>query len=436
MKLVLAALIAVLVLPEAVARLRLRAVAPPAGVFELYAAGDSTVAGEPFDRRLSFPASVKAMFPGGIGGRPVEVVNLARPGDSMYPQAIAVREAMRMRRRGNPAAVLIYCGHNERFTEDRKPGALESQYVAARSVALRWSAFAAWAIPSLERALRARGTRTLGTYERGLRDAIEASLAAGAVPVVSTLVSNLTEVEPTVDCGREDPKKIAALVKKGDWASWKGEAPCLAPLASYFLAKKAEKAGDLKAAENAYWEAVTEDPGNGFGRGTPAQNELIRRLAAEYRIPLVDSVALFTAASPRGLLGAKLFSDGHHPSLEGHLLLARGYAAALSERFGAPASKPETPEEALRRVRSDGTDLAAARLYSGRWLLTVSVGHPSPLGRLALAKRAFADAAALDPSDPRPKLGLELVATDADGAWLMKDDAAARIEPLGRPKRP
>jgi hypothetical protein len=419
-----------LVLAEGACRAYLCSRAQPDGAFELYAIGGSTTAGEPYDRRLSFPALVDAMFDSSIGGRRIVVDNLSRPGDSIYPQAIALSSRLRFRNKSNPAAVLIYSGHNEHFTAYRTEGRLAKAYVSLRSALLGRSFLVSAAAPALERALRARGTRSLATYERDMRSAIEASLENGAVPILSTLVSNLSEIEPTLDCGSMTRDALIALVRSG-----RPSDPCLRPLADFRLAKLAEASGDFRGAAAGYWKVVDEDPHNGFGRATTEQNALVRRLAAEYKVPLVDAVALFAAASPHGLIGPGLLSDGHHPSLEGYLILARAYSEALSRAFHEPVKRPlKSAAEALVRARYDAIDLAAARLYSGRWLLRASVGHPAPFGRMVLAKRSFEDAAALDPDDLRARLGLALVEANADGLLLLDGNAARLVERLGLPR--
>jgi hypothetical protein len=68
-----------------------------------------------------------------------------------------------------------------------------------------------------------------------------------------------------------------------------------------------------------------------------------REVAARYpRAILVDGQAVLAAASPGGILGDRLFLDAMHPSVPGHVLLARGILAALAARraFGWPEGKP------------------------------------------------------------------------------------------------
>lgn len=385
------------VLLEGAYRLILTVHTKPDGVYELYAIGGSTTAGEPYEPALSFPSRVAARIAG-----PVALDNLARPGDSTYPQALALAARLRLRNRANPAAVLIYTGHNEHFTEPRTVPAAFRAYESVRDLLLYRSLLAGDVLCFVERRFNARGTRTLETYERHLRRALELSLDAGAVPVIATESSNLNGVEPSVECSRPE---------------------CLAPLNEYRLAKRKEAAGDYAGALAGYWKALDLDPGNGFGRTNTKQNELVRRLAAEYKIPLVDSVALFSAASPHGIIGNTLMSDGHHPNLAGYELLARGFAAALHLPEAAPG----------RWVPSDP---AVPLMYSGRWLITVSVGHPAPADRMALARKSYEDAARLAPEDFRPRLGLAIIAANGDFSFLNEPGASGIVALLGTKSPP
>ena len=94
--------------------------------FVLYAVGESTLVGEPFSDMLSLPQLVSDMVGGRIGGRVIEIVNLAERGAGAYAQSLRFGLAVARRDRSVPAAVLIYSGHNEPYlptpTDDALPG--------------------------------------------------------------------------------------------------------------------------------------------------------------------------------------------------------------------------------------------------------------------------------------------------------------------------
>jgi tetratricopeptide (TPR) repeat protein len=386
-------------------------------VFELYAIGESSTAGEPYSRRLAFPSLAASMLDGTIGGRPILVENLAVAGDSIYPQAVKAVKRLRFRRSSNPAAVIIYSGHNEKFTAPREPGPVESAYLAFKNLVLYRSFLLTDLIVAGERAFQARGTRTLAGYERHMRRVIEAALDSRALPILATVASNQSGVEPTVAC--PDAEVFVAT------------APCRAALADFRRAQDAAARGRWDEAKALYLKAIDEDPNNGFGRATTEQNALLRRLAAEYRIRLVDAAALFPAASPHGITGNELMSDGHHPNMAGALLLARAFAAELSAAYNEPVRKPlTTPDQVFERFGVGPIDRAAALAHGGRWLLTVSVKHPSPAGRMALAIQSYEAALALTPDDQRLRDGLAIARANGDGKLLFEPAAIAAVAAL------
>jgi lysophospholipase L1-like esterase len=438
-KAVLAALAAALLL-EGGYRAALALRAPRTEAFELYAIGESTAVGDPYPPRLSFPEQAAALLGNRVGDRVIDLTNLARAGNSIYPQAVALASRVRFRRRDNPAAVFIYSGHNEHFTEPRRVGPVARAYFLVRDALLYRSFLASDLAVAVESRLGLRGRRSLADYERHLRRAIEFSLDNGATPTLAVPASNLTGVEPTLACPEAAKISQIARARLGRllearepraaaerfYRSLAEASPCLAPLAEYRLGKLAEKAGDYAEARRLYVKARDDDPHNGFGRTNSAQEELLRRLAAEYKIPLVDAPALFAAASPHGLIGGELMSDGHHPNIEGQLLLARAFAQTLSaDRLPLPA-----PKEVFAREGVGAIDLTAAWNYTGRWLLTVSVRHPAADERLALARRAFERALALTPGDAQARAGLELAR--GGPLSLYAPSVIAAIEALGR----
>jgi len=57
----------------------------------------------------------------------------------------------------------------------------------------------------------------------------------------------------------------------------------------------------------------------------------VRALAAEFRVGLVDSLALFQAESARGTKMENLMSQSNHPNAQGHALIARELSALFDQ---------------------------------------------------------------------------------------------------------
>src|SRR5262249_40180230 len=148
----------------------------------------------------------------------------------------------------------------------------------------------------------------------------------------------------------------------------------------YYRAGRCEEAiGHFAEAREDYWTAVDLDPRTMFGRATRSQNQLVRHLANEYRVPLVDVVQLFESHAPQRIPGDDLFMDGQHPTLAGYVLLANAYARILEQQFHVSVSRPlRSPQEAAAALGFESNDLAGAMVDSGSWLIVTSIGHPSP----------------------------------------------------------
>lgn len=374
---------------------RLRREVPPRS-FELYAVGESTMAGVPYPRRAAPPYLVKKILGGTVGKRTVAVVSTAAAGESIYPQAAAFERAIRARRRDDPGAVLIYAGHNDAAYDEATP-AFERfrERWLYRSAVLRALSY------GLEERFPALRVRSLGTYEYWLRRVVEGALASGLTPVLTVPASNLADMDPgTGDGGAAYAlyEKARALAAKGRWAE-------AAPL---FRA-----AVDARAPDN-------------FGRATSAQAEVVRRLAAEYRVPLVDADALFAQASAHGVPGSDLFVDGQHPDFRGYVLLARAYADAVATAAGGKVFEPmEWSPRLFDDLGVTKAEAALAQVEAGRWYFSVAARHGRPRERLDAAEERFRLAQAMDPGCASARVGLALTAAaraprflDENADWL------------------
>ena len=145
---------------------------------------------------------------------------------------------------------------------------------------------------------------------------------------------------------------------------------------------------------------------------------------------MVDAVARFRRASRDGLIGEALFSDGQHPNLLGHLLLAEGFAEALSARLDAPVVRRFDGEEAVRAA-FPRDDPAFSALHGGLWLLGVSLRHPWAEDRLRGAAARFRRALVEDPQSFTAWMGLGLAQAAAASDVLHGPEAEALLEGWG-----
>jgi tetratricopeptide (TPR) repeat protein len=390
------------VLGEAAYRLKLgyggTRQAPPGSVFEIYGVGESTLVGEPFDPKVSVPRMLEHMCGGEITGRTIVVKNLAERGSPLYPQFVAFERAVAARDPQVPGVVLIMSGHNEGIP----PGAPDAAPLSLLSRVAEESALLGDAVLALRRRRLISREKSLATYEYYLRRVIETAQQNGLVPILATMASNISRIEPNWDAAAGDAvgkllargiqlEEQAAVAAARDLYRDGIAAHAHSAAVLYYRAGRCEEAlGNFAAAHDDFWTAVDLDPRTMFGRTTRAQNELLRRLAREYDIPLVDAVSLFEAHSPHGLLGDELFLDGQHPTIEGYRLLANAYAQILAERFGARITYPLPDEPAVvAALGYEARDVPNALVDAGSWLIATAVDHPFPRDRMALAAKRF-----------------------------------------------
>jgi tetratricopeptide (TPR) repeat protein len=406
--------------------------------FEIVAIGGSTTAGQPYPS-LSFPDLVGHLLGDEVGGRPVAVHNLARRGESLYPQAVALQRFVTGRDADQPGVLLVYAGHNERIrpqAPDRDQGYVERGWPDALRDALAPQAL----LHRLRRWGHLRRPESLRFYEDELRRVIRMARAAGLTPVVATVASNMGGVEPNAPLDEPFPSKIRTIGERLEAArDWEGarahyaaalEArPAFAALLEYRRARALLALGRDEEARHARRRAVDLDPQTSFGRGSSALNERVRRVARDEGVALVDVEVVFEAASARGVIDAGLFIDGHHPNLRGMRVMAAAFADEVARRSEARVARRLDSDEAALAIAGLGVEeLAVARLSAASWLVSVSCLHPWPRDRLSLAEAHYRGALSLEPGGFSATLGLALLQALRRAGWLQDE---RRVEVMG-----
>lgn len=394
--------------------------------FSLYIVGESTAAGVPYDEGIGLSGLIESSFAGHINGRKLKVFRLAMPGHTVYPQAFALEQALRRRNRNSPGAVLIYAGHNNATAETGIPGfEYLREKVLSGSVLFDYLGFYA------EKYFPFFRVRTLDTYEHFLTRIVELSLENGLTPVVSTVVSNMADMDPGLrpEPGQAGAEEHAVLseglrLEAGGrerealryYSAQARAHPRLRAYLEYRAGKCCQALRRYADAEKYYREVVDLAADDNFGRATSRQNDSIRRLAKRRSIPLVDAEELFKERSPHGLIGNSLFSDGHHPNMAGYLILADAFARRISETFNEPVrSSFAAPADVFRAFSCGKACQAKALLYSGVWLFNSAADHAYPRGRLEMARASLQDSIRLDQHDLSAWLSLGLTNAALDG---------------------
>lgn len=401
-------------------RLQARVAAAPSlsgDAVDIFVLGGSSAWGEPYGRDLGFAPWAAAMLGERVADRPVRIHLLAKRGASLYPQVEALRRVLPYRNRENRALVFVYAGHNEQLGPEDvadASGLTLRQRVTDRSLLL-----SSWRLEATRDRPQWR-QRGLQHYAHYLAEVVSIAQDAGATPILSTVVSNLGGVEPSVVAASPEALRAAfatarAAEAEGDFARAQAayeaiDAPDLRPLARFDAARMLRARG--QPAHDAFLAAQMEARSDNFGRARPEQNDVIRALAAEHEVPLVDAERRFRAAHPDGIIDSRLFADGHHPNAAGYHLLAQGFAGAAAEVLGVELQRSDLPPEAWI---GDAARFEA-HIRSAAWLVSTAANHPGPREQLRLA-RAHVDAArAAWPEDPRALLldGLVTAAAEHD----------------------
>ncbi len=79
-------------------------------------------------------------------------------------------------------------------------------------------------------------------------------------------------------------------------------------------------------------------------QASDAENDIIRGLAGEKGVPLVDVFSVIAAAEPNGVPGETMLSDRCHLNERGQLLLLREYERKIRKTAGLPESPLSIPE--------------------------------------------------------------------------------------------
>lgn len=94
-------------------------------------------------------------------------------------------------------------------------------------------------------------------------------------------------------------------------------------------------------------------------------HEILREVAKQESVPLVDGRSLLEKESPDGLAGSNIFLDHVHPDIYGHQLTARALAEQVKQEFNVSWRSWPEPER-LKRYRDHLEKLGQIYLAQGR----------------------------------------------------------------------
>jgi len=380
----------------------------PSNGFRVFVLGESPVLGWPFGADFAFPRFLENRLAAAFPDRVVEVVNCGANGvGSWHVRRILEEEVVRHA----PDVVIVYTGHGDWLVPPpvEVPRLVQS-FARFRIVQLAAAANARWRrwrygqfdvgrLKALNDPFgygrqRARGELTLSRAEserivarftENLRAMVDSARRAGATVILGTLGQNLRDFPP----GASRHRRGLPAVARARWAELVENAERSPDLHSalgalddalridrrpaltyYDRARRLEAAGRFGSARAGYRIASDRDEVPMGARSV--SNDVIRAVAAEKGVVLVDVAATLARASHHGLVGEHWFFDHAHPTFAGHVAIARAFAPAL----GAPGGAWPDPA-ALETAHPDLVN----RAWAGRILVDIMLGWYDVAGR-------------------------------------------------------
>jgi hypothetical protein len=395
--------------------------------FALYVCGGSTARGVPYEKHCGIGRIAAYLLGGELGGKPIEVVNVAEPGSALDRALEAVREIAKSTSPDKSRAVFLYAGDNEflRYDTAHLVGEDDRRLLDE---------------PLLTDEKR---EEILADYASTL-DAIAVLCRESRLPLfISTVGTNLAGWEPNRSVLRDpqNARKVRDGIHAGELALTAGDdASATASFqgvvdvepqfawAWWRLGELARRRKDIAAARAAFQAAVdfTGFPMQPLSR----QNALLRATSERHGLPLVDGERAIAAAVPDGLPGYDIFWDHVHPTLEGQLCVARALAQRLLESFEpgqAPrALRQPTADELRAHFRIDDVALSDVYALEAQFMYSSSVLIWAPARRLGRC-RVYLDAAeALAPGRPNQlctRAVLHLFEDDVEGSRALWERA-------------
>lgn len=351
--------------------------------FYVYVIGESTSYGVPFDPKISFPKIIQYMFNNRIYGKEIKIIDLTGPGRNVEYGYWRLAAELFIKPRLN-GIVLIYAGINEAQARVYSPDLTFKrwQLMQYSFIFSRAQYLIEGRVPQNSYMYNFFGlNNSLFKYEYRLRKIISIAKKYNLNIIISTLAGNICQFSPQDDnmlsskepgvvelfnLGRqfEEAKEFKKAIDS--YQNIVKKSPNDYPFLYYRLGKCYEQLGIYDQARQYYWKTV--DIGD-IHRPSHWQNKVIRDLANEYRIGLVDALLIFENNSPFGLLGYNLMADAHHPNLDGYILLANGFAEEIETVLGErPLRRHVSSKEIVRYFDFRGDDFLRMYISRAEWL--------------------------------------------------------------------
>lgn len=325
--------------------------------FRIFILGESSAAGFPYEPNGSFSRYIRDALQLLYPSKNIEVVNIGISAISSY----VIRDLLPGMIEQKPDLVIIYTGHNEYYGAlgvSSTESAGSSPFLV--NLSLKLSKFKIYKlVANIINSVSAGGNRNAraqsgtlmaqmakdkliayksGAYYTGIKQ-FEENLSYMLeecrnhnVPVIlSTLISNLKDMQPFESTPDADGKTAADFYKKAQDLITAGNVD---EAGKYFI--KAKDADALKF------------------RAPSEINDVIIKLGGKYNCRLVNAFDIFNSLSPKGITGSNLIIDHLHPNLNGYQTLGKIFTEEiLRAGFIGKPEKTFSIQELDSRVRGN-----------------------------------------------------------------------------------
>ena len=333
------------------------------GVTRIFCVGGSTTYGRPYDDTTSFCGWLRELLPVADPSQKWELINAGGISYASYRVAALTEELVEY----DPDVLIVYCGQNE-FLERRTYSGIIDMPEAVRGLGALLSRTRIYSgisrivkkKPELGEEAQLDGEvntildqsigpedyernkeleeQVLAHYRYNMARIVDIARAGGTKVLLVTPASNLRNCSPfksqhgdglsgeqIEQWDRHFAKAKESLAAK-DFSGALGELDLLAKIddqyagAHYLRGQVMEGLERHEEARVAYQGALDEDVCP--LRALSPMPRIVREVASDREVPLVDFVTLVDEASPNGIPGEEMFLDHVHPTIKGHRMLA------------------------------------------------------------------------------------------------------------------
>ena len=365
--------------------------------FTILVLGGSTALGEPYYPKADLGKIVSYLFEDRIKGHEIRVVNLGGFGKPAAAVAADADAIAHTKPPAGTAVAFLYIGNNEFLKFDVHH---DLRHPDRRL-------FDTPIIPAEQR------REVLQEYGRLIDRTITQLQRAGLPVIASTVAVNLKDWDPNRSVLADPAHEaiIASMLRAGDEKADSGNPE--EALASYRAILEIEpgfslahkKAGDcsrrlgrLDLARTYYQNAVDHD-GNPQ-RETSEQRMILEDVCRRHQVPIVDAAAILENVSQDHLLGYDLMWDNCHPTLEGYVRIAEGFADRMESMLGISRKRLHPGVPAIEQALGIDADFKRDVLKSrGQYCYLCSTITWNPSARLQRAELYLDAAARISPDD-------------------------------------